>query len=375
MFDQIRPFNDNEVSSIVGELVNDKMFQGVLFKLLGSEKAVKQHLELIAGLNSIDDVQMKVAYQLLKMIEANSTDGISYSTMDLFDRNKSYIYISNHRDIILDSAFLNVILTRNSFRKTEIAIGDNLLIYPWIEKLVKLNRAFIVKRGLGIKEQLTASKELSAYIRHTITEKNESIWIAQREGRTKNGDDKTQAALLKMFQMSGTRNLIDSMGELNIVPMAISYEIEPCGKSKVAELLKRKNNPGFTKSSADDLNSMAQGLMNPKGRVHFSFGNPINTKLADLTNDKKNNEAINAIASYIDKRIHTNYKKWPNNYIAYDLLNKKNQYSERYTSEEKLMFIERMNKDISTMDIQDSEAKKLYLEMYANPVINFKHYS
>ena len=178
-----------------------------------------------------------------------------------------------------------------------------------------------------------------------------------------------------MFQMSGTRNLIDSMGELNIVPMAISYEIEPCGKSKVAELLKRKNNPGFTKSSADDLNSMAQGLMNPKGRVHFSFGNPINTKLADLTNDKKNNEAINAIASYIDKRIHTNYKKWPNNYIAYDLLNKKNQYSERYTSEEKLMFIERMNKDISTMDIQDSEAKKLYLEMYANPVINFERYS
>ena len=134
MFDQIRPFNDNEVSSIVGELVNDKMFQGVLFKLLGSEKAVKQHLELIAGLNSIDDVQMKVAYQLLKMIEANSTDGISYSTMDLFDRNKSYIYISNHRDIILDSAFLNVILTRNSFRKTEIAIGDNLLLYPWNEK-------------------------------------------------------------------------------------------------------------------------------------------------------------------------------------------------------------------------------------------------
>jgi hypothetical protein len=259
----------------------------------------------------------------------------------------------------------------NNFRKTEIAIGNNLLILDWISKLVRVNRAFIVKRNLGIREQLSASKDLSAYIRYALNQKGESVWIAQREGRTKDGDDKTQPALLKMLNMSSDGSIVDGFKALNIVPMSISYEIEPCGISKVEELLNRKYKPDFAKTPQDDLSSMANGVMQAKGRVHFGFGNPLNIRIDELTNGKNNNEIIQAIADYIDKRIYANYRLWPNNYIAADLLQQSQKYSVNYTDAQKQSFIERMDSEAKTLSFEYDEVIDAYLKMYANPVLNY----
>ncbi|MBN1924859.1 MAG: 1-acyl-sn-glycerol-3-phosphate acyltransferase, partial [Prolixibacteraceae bacterium] len=321
-------------------------------------------------IKSVDQFQTEIIYPLLIAIEKMSTGGVSFSAMDHFHPSDNYLFISNHRDIILDSAFLNLVLHRNGFRTTEIAIGDNLLIYDWIEKLVKINRSFIVKRNLGIREQLAASKELSEYIRYALNRKGESVWLAQREGRTKDGNDQTMPALLKMLNMSNEGSVLEGFIELNIVPMAISYEIEPCGISKVEELLNRKHNPDFAKTQQDDLKSMANGFMMPKGRVHFGFGNPVNFKLVELIQDKKPNEAIQEIVNYIDRRIYYNYKLWPNNYIAYDMLHEGQKYSIKYTRDDKTSFSDRMEKELAILKFNHSEAAEIYLKMYANPVIN-----
>lgn len=373
-FEEIRPFNDNEVNASLRQLCTDASFVHILRNLYPSEEAVQNILKLMTSIQSTDELQNKVMYPLLENIQAQTTEGIFVSKMDMFHPEERYLFISNHRDIILDSAFLNVVMHKNGFSKTEIAIGDNLLIYNWIKLLVRLNRAFIVKRNLGIREQLSASQALSSYIRYAITQKQESVWIAQREGRTKDGNDQTQAALLKMLNMSNKSSICDGFKELNIVPMAISYEIEPCAKSKVEELLKRKYNPDFSKTQQDDLKSMANGITQPKGRVNFGFGNPLNIRIDELTRDKSNNEAIQAITQYIDKRIYANYKLWPNNYIAADLLNNQTSYSENYTPEQKNTFTKQMEHAINDLDFNQNESKEIYLKIYATPVLNYAKY-
>jgi len=375
-FDDIRPFNDDEVGEKLNELANDPYFELVIAKLYPQHEVKAELLRKMHQFKTINEFQQEIIYPLVRQIEIMSTKGLSYSTMEMFHPDHNYLFISNHRDIILDPAFLNGIMFKNGFRITEIAIGDNLLIYKWIELLVRINRAFVVKRGLGVREQLTASKNLSRYIRYALSQKGESVWIAQREGRSKDGNDQTQPALLKMLNLSSTsKNMVEGFRELNIVPMAISYEIEPCGISKVEELLKRKYVPNFSKTQQDDLASMANGMMMPKGRVHFGFGNPLNIKIDEITAGIPENECVNAIASYIDKRIYFNYKRWPNNYIAVDYLRKENRYDNRYSEQEKIGFIERMERELALIQGFDkNEATEMYLKMYANPVLNFEKY-
>ena len=375
-FDDIRPFTDEEYQQEVRKLTADPNFVGVLSYLYKAPGMSEGILKLMNSLNSIDELQGQVVVPLLGQIINASTQGLSFSAMEQFDPSGNYLFISNHRDIILDSAFLNKIMHDNNFKKTEIAIGDNLLIHPWITTLVRLNRSFIVRRNLGIREQLDASKKLSAYMRYALTEKKQSVWIAQREGRTKNGNDQTQPALLKMMNMSNSKSLIEGFKELNIVPMAISYEIEPCGILKVEELLNRKHNPNFTKSKSDDLRSMSEGVIQPKGRIHFAFGNPLNLKVEELCNELKPNEALQAITDYIDKRIYFNYKLWPNNYIAADLLENGNRHQAHYTAAEKEAFEQRMDTELSSIAFDRAESLPMYLNMYATPVFNFeKHFA
>ncbi len=374
-FNEIRPFNDNEANTVLTELANDPSFVKVVGYLYQTKEQVKQILQLMTTIQSVDEFQDKIIYPLIVKIEKLTTKDLSYSAMDQFQPEERHLFISNHRDIILDSAFLNGVMHQQGFRKTEIAIGDNLLIFDWIKKLARLNRTFIVKRNLGLREQLKASATLSAYIRHALTEKKESVWIAQREGRSKDGNDQTQPALLKMLNMSNKSSITEGFKELNIVPMAISYEIEPCAKSKVEELLNRKHNPDFSKTKQDDLNSMANGVMASKGHVHFGFGNPLNLKIDKITANKNNNEAIKAIVDYIDKRIYANYKLWPNNYIAADLLQKTDKHKNKYTDNDKNAFVERMNNDIENLAFDNDESSEMYLNMYATPVFNYeKHF-
>ena len=245
--------------------------------------------QIKAGLRmtkSIEVFQDKFVVPLINRILASSSHGLTMNGLEELDKNSRYLFISNHRDIILDVALMNVEMHASGFRSTEIAIGSNLLVYPWINDLVRINRSFIVKRNIPVKEMLVSSRHLSSYIRQLITRGADSVWIAQREGRAKDGNDMTQPALLKMLNMSNGNGFFEGFRELRIVPMAISYEIEPCGNEKVAELKKRQSDPNFQKTEKDDMMSMVSGLSNQKGRIHIQFGKQIDDDVLHLIADE-----------------------------------------------------------------------------------------
>ncbi|MDO8927824.1 MAG: 1-acyl-sn-glycerol-3-phosphate acyltransferase, partial [Bacteroidota bacterium] len=303
-FDDIRSFNDSEVDKYIQLLLNEPRFQHILEFIFREKEKIEQAQVALSHIHTIKDLQHKFVYQLVnELILKRSTDGLTSSGLENLDKSKSYLFISNHRDIILDSAILNFLIVLEGMNTTEIAIGNNLLIENWIEYAVKLNRAFVVRRNLPAREMLMASKKLSEYIRRNITKKNNSVWIAQREGRTKDGFDKTQTALLKMLNLSNINEFTEGFKELQIVPISISYEIEPCGISKVDELYK-KNTEGFEKTQEDDLRSMGHGLVNPKGRVHFAFGRPITDQIDLFAKESTIGEQIEKLGDYIDQQIY-----------------------------------------------------------------------
>lgn len=371
IFDDIRPYHDSEVNQQINIVLNDPEFHRIMKKFIfKDENKITGIKQLLSGINSIKELQGKFMYPLIEdLILKPSTDGVTCTGLENLDETKSYLIISNHRDIILDAAILNYLIFREGLHTTEIAIGDNLLIADWIEHAVKLNRAFEVKRNLPVSELMAASKKLSAYIRQDITERNISVWIAQREGRTKDGCDKTQPSLLKMINLSNEKSFVEGFRELRIVPLSISYEIEPCGISKVDELYK-KETEGFTKTQADDLKSMAYGLMNPKGRINFAFGRPMQTAIDVMDKKEQLSEKIEALADYIDQRIYRNYKLWPNNYIAADILRNENKYTSEYDQEQYNSFVKMLDEALETIDGEPNRIKEMFLLMYANPLIN-----
>lgn len=369
-FDDIRPFDDSEVKHYLGLLLEDENFENILKFVFKDQSKVDQAKFAIANISTVKDLQLKFMYRLIEdLILKKSTDGLSSSGLDRLDKNTSYLFISNHRDIILDSAIMNFLIVLEGMNTTEIAIGNNLLIEKWIEYAVKLNRAFVVRRNLPVRELLMASKKLSEYIRRDITLKNTSVWIAQREGRTKDGNDRTQQALLKMLNLSNTKEVCDGFKELKIVPLSISYEIEPCGLSKVAELYK-KQTEGFEKTQEDDLRSMGEGLIRPKGRVHFGFGEPINARLDQIGSDEPIQNQIEKIAEIIDDQIYNNFKLWPNNYIAEDILNNASNNLDQYTAAQFDHFAAMLDEAVQTIPGDKAVIRNMFLQMYVNPIIN-----
>jgi hypothetical protein len=264
---------------------------------------------------------------------------------------------------------MNFLIVLKGMNTTEVAIGNNLLIEDWIEYAVKLNRAFVVRRNLPARELLMASKKLSEYIRRDITQKNTSVWIAQREGRTKDGNDKTQLALLKMLNLSNIHEFAEGFKSLRIVPLSISYEIEPCGISKVAELYLRQTE-GFEKTQDDDLRSMGEGLTRPKGRVHFGFGEPIVDQIDWGPETETISNQIEKLADYIDQKIYSNFHLWPNNYIAEDILNNTRSNSEHYTSEQYDRFVAMLEEAVSLIPGDSGIIRTMFLQMYVNPLVN-----
>lgn len=368
-FESIRPYKDEEVPAVFERLTKEQSFLRLL-KFLYPDIPTDLFINRLRSLKTIDQFQMEIIYPYLKQIMKNTTDGVTASGLDKLDSSKNYLFISNHRDIVLDSAFLNIVLMDHGFSTTEIAIGDNLLIYPWITDLVKLNKSFIVKRNLPVRQMMEASSTLSAYIRNSITKRKQNIWIAQREGRSKDGDDRTQNSLLKMFNISGEGDILDNFAELQIVPVSISYEYDPCDYLKAFEFQQKRDIEGFKKSQADDLIAMATGLQGRKGRVHFSFGQPITDDVRKLSGTDNKNEIYNQIAELIDKQIHHNYKLWPANYIALDIFNKTKKYSNHYTEEENISFLEYVYEHMSRLDSDEDFVFMTIMEMYANPAIN-----
>jgi hypothetical protein len=289
----------------------------------------------------------------------------------MINKERGSLFITNHRDIVLDSALLNMHLYFKGFNTSQIAIGNNLLIQPWIEHAVRLNKSFIVRRNGSIKEQLLISKNLSEYIRYVITERKSSVWLAQREGRAKDSNDVTQPSIIKMLNMSTKASFSESINELNITPIAINYEFDACDFLKAKEFQQKRDNPQFKKSPMDDLLSMQTGLMAPKGRISYNVCDPI---VAPKEWDElPKNEQVAALVAEIDKRIHTNYILYPNNYLAADVLNNTHKFADKYTHKDKEKFEAYVEKQLNKIDIPNIDypfLRHMIYTMYANPAIN-----
>ena len=372
-FDEIRPYNDEELPQIFEELIADPAFQkaatdaipNVPFELLAQKiRACKSKL----------DFQETFCYGILWKIAADHTDGLTLDHTALPDKSKAYTYVSNHRDIILDSGFLSILLIDQGMDTVEIAIGDNLLVYPWIKKLVRVNKSFIVQRALTMRQMLESSARMSRYMHYTINEKQQSIWIAQREGRAKDSNARTQDSVLKMLAMGGEGDLIDRLMEMNIAPLAISYEYDPCDFLKAQEFQLKRDIEGYKKTTQDDLISMQTGLFGYKGKVHFQTAPCINDKLEQLDRSLPKQELFSGISACIDRRIHGNYRIYSGNYVAYDWLNNTSEFADHYTSEEKQRFVTYIEQQLGKIKIPNKDEDFLrgkLLLMYANPLVNY----
>jgi 1-acyl-sn-glycerol-3-phosphate acyltransferase len=368
-FDDIRPYTDKEAREKIRTMVKDPAFERVLMYLFKNRPKVEMVKLQLRMIRKIKQLQGTFVYDLLRWIINKTSDGLQCTGFENLDKTKPYLFISNHRDIILDAALLNYLIFEKGMNTTQIAIGNNLLLYEWIEHAVKLNRAFIIKRNLPPRELMEASQKVSHFIRKSITEDNLSVWIAQREGRTKDGFDKTQESVLKMLNMSNKKSFSEGFNELNIVPVSISYEIEPCGLAKMKELIK-KEHYGQKKTDKDDLKSMSMGMFNPKGRMRFSFGQPIELNFAESKTKEQQNQQIKELAEMIDNQIYANYKLWPNNYIAYDMLMPEPKFKHKYTSHEKKVFKTMLEQAMIFIDFPITDIQERFLRIYANPVIN-----
>ena len=371
-FDEIRPYTPEELPKIFEELLSDNDFKEVIKKVVPNTP-IEDLANTLRNCKTNLDVQKNIFYGLLHDIIKKCSDGFSFECSQISNKNKGYTFISNHRDIVLDSGFLSVGLIDSGFPTTvEIAIGDNLLIYPWIKKLVRVNKAFIVQRALSMRQMLESSARMSRYIHFAVTQKQENIWIAQREGRAKDSNDRTQDSVLKMLAMGVNGDIIDSLKELNIVPLSLSYEYDPCDFLKAQEMQLKRDIEGFKKSQQDDLINMQTGIFGYKGRIHFQTGPCINNELEELRGLPKV-EIFTKVSEIIDKYIHRNYRMYPGNYIACDMLNGNKSMAENYTLNDKAKFEAYLEKKISLINIPNKDVDFLrhcILTMYANPAIN-----
>ncbi len=371
-FDEIRPYNPEELPQIFEELIADPEFQAVMgyvfkdapFEYVAAKmRACKTNLEF----------QIALIYPFLQNVLEKLSSGLTMSIENKENLAKS-LCISNHRDIIMDSAFLCLVFLKNTENTVEIAIGDNLLIRPWIKKLVRVNRSFIVQRSASIREMLASSKRLSSYMHQAITERQQPIWLAQREGRAKDSNDRTQEGLIKMLSMYSSDDIIDALKVLNIAPTTISYEYDPCDYLKAKEFQQKRDNPEWKKAPQDDLINMKAGMFGYKGGIHYHVADCINDEIDAIDRSLGKNEKTAAVARIIDRHIHKNYKFWPINYYFYELLTGDARFADRHTAEERAKLDAYLQGQIEKVDLSnrdDAFCRTKILEIYANPVINY----
>lgn len=367
-FDEIRYFYDQEVNERLQSIARDPMMKALMnFTFPHTDEQV--WLEQFKNVHSISDFQHQFVAFAVRQILAKSSDGLTTSGFDKLDKNTPYLFISNHRDIVLDTSLLNLVLLEGGYIMTASAIGDNLVRKKFLNVLAKLNRNFLVQRGLPLREQLTSSQTMSEYIREQLYNKNRSVWIAQREGRTKDGNDSTQQGVLKMLAMAaGDQSLTDYFKSLKIVPVSISYEYDPTDSLKMPQLLAQHRDEEYIKGKNEDFTNILSGILGQKKRIHLHAGDVLDTELDEIaaTIDNKNKQ-LQAIAQVIDRSIISNYKLWPTKYIAYDLLHNTNTYASEYTEQEKQLFVRRLEMRI---DPSDPVSREYFLAMYANPLAN-----
>lgn len=372
IYDDIRPFDPEELPAAFERLLSDAQFQQVLGYLYPGVPLEAVKTKMMACKTNLE-FQLAFCYGFLKDLMAKASKGFDMN-VEAVDVTKRYTFVSNHRDIVLDSALLDVLLYDAGFNTTcEIAIGDNLLSLPWVKDLVRLNKSFIVQRSLSPREFLMASKKMAEYMHYVVGEKNDNIWIAQREGRAKDSNDRTQPSILKMMAMGGEGSPVDRLRQLHIVPLAISYEYDPCDFMKAAEFQLRRDVPGWKKTALDDVNSMRTGIMGYKGGVHYHCAPCIDGFLDNLSPDIPKTKVFDVIAEHIDKEIFKNYRLYPSNYIALDMLEGNEAHAGRYTAEDKAVFEKYLQGQIARIDIPNKDEaflRERMLTMYANPARN-----
>lgn len=366
-FDSIRPYSGQEIEAARDRLCQSQDFLTLFSHLTKMDK--QTIINSLRGIRTRSEFQERFFGPAIQSLINSTTDGVTVDGMELVNKDLSYIFMSNHRDIILDSAILNVLLRSHGNKYTRAAIGSNLLINEWVTDLVKLDSCFVIERDVTVREMLSSSSIRSRYIREVIQENEDSVWIAEREGRTKNGDDRAQQSLLKMLKMNGAANFAENFKDLHIMPLAISYEWEPCDALKTQELY-TKTLGEYVKTPEADMNSMLTGLSAYKGRVHFHIDRLTDEELDNLNALPTNGDRIEALAAIIDSKIHKNFKLWPNNYIAYDLLHSVNKFTKYYTQEEKENFIRIMTQKMDKLEGNISMLNNIFLAIYANPVKN-----
>lgn len=371
-FDSIRPFYDTEVNEAIHSVVNHPMMKALMsFTFPDVEDEVWK--DQLKRTHSIRDFQCNFIYNSVQNVLAKSSEGLTTSGFEKLEPNTSYLFISNHRDIILDTSLLNVALFDHGLVMTASAIGDNLVKKSFLKTLSKLNRNFLVQRGLPPRELLESSKLMSEYIGQLLLRENRSVWIAQREGRTKDGNDATHSGVLKMLAMgSDESNLMDYFKKIKIVPVSISYEYDPTDALKMPQLIAEANDEIYIKEKNEDFVTLLSGIIGQKKRIHIHVGDILDKELDKIAKDFDNiNKQVQALAQTIDDSILQSYKLWPTNYIAYDLLNKSTSYSHFYTENEKSLFERRLEMKI---DQNNPLMVESFLAMYANPVVNKSKY-
>lgn len=367
-FDAIRPFYDSEINETLQTVINHPMMKA-LMNFSFPDVADEVWKEQLRKTHSIRDFQCNFIYHSVKKVLEKSSEGLTTSGFEKLEKNTAYLFISNHRDILLDTTLLNTALFEHGLVMTASAIGDNLVTKSFLKILAKLNRNFLVQRGLTPREMLQSSKLLSEYIGHLLLHENLSVWIAQREGRTKDGNDVTNPGVLKMLSMaSDEKNLMDYFKKIKIVPISMSYEYDPTDALKMPQLMAEAKNEIYIKDKNEDFITLLSGAMGQKKRIHIHVGKVLDTEIdAIIAGNGNLNKQIQALAQVIDDSILSNYKLWPTNYIAYDILNKTDTYSHFYKENEKSLFERRLEMRI---DHDNPVALQGFLAMYANPVVN-----
>ncbi len=371
-FDSIRPFYDSEVNAAICASINHPMMKAIMsFAFPDVDEEVWKNQ--LRKTHSIRDFQCNFIYAAVQMVLQKSSEGLTTSGFEKLDKNTSYLFISNHRDIILDTSLLNVCLFDHGLVMTASAIGDNLVKKDFLLNLSKLNRNFLVQRGLPPRELLQSSKLMSEYIAQLLLRENRSVWIAQREGRTKDGNDATHSGVLKMLGMgSDEMNLMDYFRKIKIVPVSISYEYDPTDALKMPQIMAEANDEIYIKEKNEDFITLLSGIIGQKKRIHIHVGEVLADELDTIEAENDNtNKQVQALAQVIDDSILQSYMLWPTNYIAYDLLHKTDKFSHLYNENEKSLFERRLEMKI---DASNDTQKESFLAMYANPVVNkFKY--
>ncbi len=364
-FEATRPFNDSEVPQAIRSVAQDS-FLPMVVNYLDPTINIEEFKQKLLSIQTVREFQEQVMHKAIRSVIQKTSDGVTFKGFEKLDNKKRHIFIANHRDIVLDAAILDVILTENNLDTCQITFGSNLMKGDLVINVGKLNKMFRIVRGGNIRDFYKNSLEVSAYMRHVIKDENESVWIAQRNGRTKDGKDKTELGVLKMFALSSDKPFVDNLDELSITPISISYEYEPCDFLKAAELY-ISNFQKYIKGENEDLNSILTGIKQKKGHIYIEVTDPITREELELCDKRDKNEKYEALGEIIDQRIKSGHATYKTNYIAHDLLHDVETYADHYTQQEKSDFIQYMKNGLSALGMisDKSELEKIFLGIYA----------